>query len=60
MIDPDHLDTILAALVERRNRLTHLDMSGDIQVPARPSLRSRIREVDQAIRAIKEQKRLVP
>lgn len=52
-----HYDTIITALVERRNRLIQLDMEGRVNEPSVPSLRSRINEVTDAINVMKARKK---
>lgn len=45
----DVLDTILTALHERRNRLISVDATDGVNIPSRPTLRTRINEVNRAI-----------
>lgn len=49
-----HLDVILTALYERRNRLIQLDMSKSIQERSVESLRSRINACTNAIHDLKK------
>lgn len=49
----DHeIDTILTALYERRNRLASVEEGGKVNVPSRPTLRTRIQEVNVTIRRL--------
>jgi hypothetical protein len=53
----DHVDVILTALHERRNRLIHLDMENKVNRASVENLRSRINECTDAITALTHAKR---
>lgn len=46
------IDTILTALYERRNRLASVEADGKVHTPSRPTLRTRIQEVNVTIRRL--------
>lgn len=52
----DHVDTILTALHERRNRLVQLDMQNKVRKASVPKLRDRINACTEAINAIQQAK----
>lgn len=49
----EHVDVILTALHERRNRLVQLDLNQRVQEGSVRKLRARIKECDDAIKALR-------
>lgn len=52
----DHFDVIMTALHERRNRLVQLDLDQRVNPGSVRKLRARIKECDDAMRALRHAK----